>query len=147
MVPVIVLTDGYIANAAEPWILPDASKLESFPVSHAAERNGGEPFNPFDRNPETLARVWAKPGTPGLEHRIGGIEKSSETGHISYDADNHQAMTDVRFAKVAGIANDIPAQAVDTGQAGGALAVVGVGVDLWPHCAGGAARPGATAWT
>ncbi len=132
MVPVIVLTDGYIANAAEPWILPDVTKLEGFPISHAAKLDGDEPFNPFDRDPKTLARVWAKPGTPGLEHRIGGIEKSGETGHISYDADNHQAMTDVRFAKVAGIAKDIPAQDIDSGQAGGALAVVGWGSTYGP---------------
>ncbi len=133
MVPVIVLTDGYIANAAEPFILPDVTKLEPFPAAQLDKPPaGGKPFNPFTRDPETLARAWAKPGTPGLEHRIGGIEKSSATGHISYDADNHQEMTSLRSAKVAGIAKDIPSQETDTGADGGALAVVGWGSTYGP---------------
>ena len=124
MTPVIVLSDGYIANAAEPWKIPDVDKLEPFPVKFHTEKEG---FHPFLRDPETLARVWAKPGTEGLMHRIGGIEKSYDSGHISYDPENHQKMTDTRRDKIAGIANDIPEQEVTTGVKGGKLAVVGWG--------------------
>ncbi len=91
--PVMVLSDGYIANASEPWHVPNFVDYESFPVEFADDP---ENFTPANRDPETLARIWAKPGTPGLEHRIGGIEKSFETGDISYDPENHQKMTDVR---------------------------------------------------
>src|SRR5690349_12748654 len=91
MTPVMLLTDGYLANAAEPWLVPDLSKLPSFPVKFHTDPTG---FQPSLRDPKTLARVWAIPGTPGLEHRVGGIEKSYETGNISYDPDNHQKMTD-----------------------------------------------------
>ena len=129
MTPVIVLTDGYIVNAAEPWLLPDLGALEPFPVEHRVEAEG---FHPYLRDPETLARVWAKPGTPGLEHRIGGIEKDFDTGHISYDPANHQRMTDVRAGKINGIARDIPEQTVDQGEEGGALALVGWGSTYGP---------------
>tara|TARA_E500000331_G_scaffold334173_1_gene359098 strand:+ start:5411 stop:7309 length:1899 start_codon:yes stop_codon:yes gene_type:complete len=122
--PVILLSDGYIANASEPWRVPDFDEYESFPVQFETE---AENFTPAKRDPETLARVWAKPGTVGLEHRIGGIEKSFETGDISYDPDNHQKMTDVRKAKVDQIANYIPDQKVSLGAEVGALAVVGWG--------------------
>ncbi|MFN3238932.1 MAG: 2-oxoacid:acceptor oxidoreductase subunit alpha, partial [Pseudomonadales bacterium] len=122
--PVILLSDGYLANASEPWHVPDVNDLEPFPVEFAADPEG---FKPANRDPETLARVWAKPGTPGLEHRIGGIEKDYVTGDISYDPDNHQKMTDVRKAKVDGIANDIPLQDVVLGEESGDLAVVGWG--------------------
>ncbi len=122
--PVIVLSDGYLANASEPWQLPDFNDYEGFPVVHATEVEG---FSPANRDPDTLARVWAKPGTPGLEHRIGGIERDAVTGDISYDAENHQKMTLMRQAKIDGIARDIPLQSVDQGNATGKLAVVGWG--------------------
>jgi 2-oxoglutarate/2-oxoacid ferredoxin oxidoreductase subunit alpha len=124
MTPVIILSDGYIGNASEPWKLPDIDKMEKFPVKFHKDPNG---FHPFLRDPKTKARAWAKPGTPGLLHRIGGIEKSYDSGHISYDAKNHQKMTDVRQDKILGVANDIPLQAVSLGQEGGKLAVVGWG--------------------
>lgn len=124
MTPVILLSDGYMANASEPWLVPDINDYEPFPVSFEENSEG---FTPANRDPETLKRVWAKPGTPGLEHRIGGIEKSFETGDISYDSDNHQKMTDVRKDKIDGIARYIPEQEVAMGDAGGKLAVVGWG--------------------
>ena len=124
MTPVMLLSDGYLANAAEPWQIPDVASLQAFPVSHYRDPEG---FKPSLRDEATLARVWAKPGTPGTEHRIGGIERSFETGDISYDPANHQKMTDLRVAKVAGIANDIPLQEVCFGNTSGRLAVVGWG--------------------
>jgi len=124
MTPVMLLSDGYLANAAEPWKIPDFSEFEPFPVQHYTK---AEDFMPSIRNEETLARVWAKPGTAGLEHRIGGIERSFDTGDISYDPANHQKMTDLRQAKIAGIANDIPLQEVCLGNKTGKLAVVGWG--------------------
>ncbi len=129
MTPVILLTDGFLQNAAEPWRIPDASTLPSFPVTFRTEPEG---FHPFLRDPKTLARVWAIPGTPGLEHRVGGIERAFESGHISYDPDNHQKMTDTRFAKVAGIARDIPLQRPALGGPKGRLAVVGWGSTFGP---------------
>ena len=124
MTPVMLLTDGYITNAAVPWKLPDINDYEPFPVKFHTEVEG---FHPFIRDEETLARVWAKAGTPGLQHRIGGIEKDFNSGHISYDADNHQKMTEIRRDKILGIAKDLPEQKVDQGQAGGKLAIVGWG--------------------
>jgi 2-oxoglutarate ferredoxin oxidoreductase subunit alpha len=111
--PVILLSDGYIANGSEPWLIPDASTLAPIEVEFATEPNHtnaqGEPeFWPYLRDPETLARPMALPGTPGLMHRIGGIEKEDGTGNISYDPDNHEHMVHVREAKIAGIAADIP---------------------------------------
>jgi 2-oxoglutarate ferredoxin oxidoreductase subunit alpha len=129
MTPVIVLTDGYIGNAAEPWLIPDISKLDSINVTFRTDPEG---FKPFKRNPETLARAWAKPGTPGLEHRIGGIEKDAESGHISYDPANHQRMTDLRAAKINGIAKDVAPQRVESGPDRGHLAVVGWGSTYGP---------------
>ena len=122
--PVILLSDGYIANASQPWQVPDFNDYESFPVHFETEAEG---FTPAKRDAETLARVWAKPGTPGLEHRIGGIEKDYDSGDISYDSENHQKMTDVRKAKIDGIANFVPAQEVALGQDSGTLVVVGWG--------------------
>jgi len=122
--PVLLLSDGYLANASEPWLVPDLTEYTPFPVQFETNPEG---FTPANRDPETLARVWAKPGTPGLEHRIGGIEKSYETGDISYDPDNHQKMTDVRKAKIDGIARFIPPQTVSQGNDSGRLALVGWG--------------------
>jgi 2-oxoglutarate ferredoxin oxidoreductase subunit alpha len=124
MTPVMLLTDGFLVNAAEPWRVPDASKLPRFPVTFRTEPEG---YHPFARDPGTLARAWALPGTPGLEHRIGGLERSAETGHISYDPDNHQRMTELRAEKIARIADDIPLQTVALGPERGRLAVVGWG--------------------
>ena len=124
MTPVILLTDGYLANAAEPWEIPDVDAIPEFPVTFRTDPEG---FHPYVRDEKTLARNWAIPGTPGLMHRIGGIEKDAVTGHISYDAANHHRMTKLRAAKIDGIANDIPPQAVATGEDSGKLAVVGWG--------------------
>ncbi|PYO38817.1 MAG: 2-oxoglutarate ferredoxin oxidoreductase subunit alpha [Gemmatimonadetes bacterium] len=124
MTPVIVLSDTYLAHAAEPWRIPEERELPRFPVRFRTDPTG---FHPFLRDSETLARPWALPGTPGLEHRIGGIEKDFDTGHISYDPGNHHRMTQTRAAKIAGIARDIPPQDVALGEDRGALAVVGWG--------------------
>ncbi|MDA9909929.1 2-oxoacid:acceptor oxidoreductase subunit alpha, partial [Gammaproteobacteria bacterium] len=129
MTPVILLSDGYISNASEPWLIPDMDDYEAFPVKFRADAEG---FNPSLRDPESLARVWAKPGTPGLEHRVGGIEKSYETGNISYDPDNHQLMTDTRKAKIDGISANIPLQEVALGSSSGKLAIVGWGSTFGP---------------
>ena len=129
MTPVIVLTDGYISNAAEPWLIPDVAEMRKFPVKFEAETEG---FHPFKRDPKTLARSWAVPGVAGLEHRIGGIEKDYNSGHISYDPANHQKMTNVRFAKIKGIADDTPPQKVDNGPDIGKMAIVGWGSSYGP---------------
>ncbi|HEX4823581.1 MAG TPA: 2-oxoacid:acceptor oxidoreductase subunit alpha [Candidatus Polarisedimenticolaceae bacterium] len=105
MTPVILLSDGYIANGAEPWKLPKIDALPAIDVRLHTEATG---FLPYARDPETLARPWAVPGTPGLEHRIGGIEKSNGTGNISYEPANHEAMVHLRADKVARVANEIP---------------------------------------
>ena len=114
--PVILLSDGYIANGSQPWRIPDVHALPDLTVQFTTELNhtaedGTEEFWPYLRNPETLARPWAVPGTPGLEHRIGGIEKADGTGHISYDSANHERMVELRQAKVDGI--DVPDLVVD----------------------------------
>ena len=111
--PVMLMSDGYLANGSEPWKLPDVDSLPNINTIFTTEPNhvdedGNEHFWPYKRDPETLARAWAVPGTPGLMHRIGGIEKEDGTGNISYDPLNHQHMTDIRQAKVANIASDIP---------------------------------------
>ena len=124
MTPVMVLSDGYIGNAAEPWLIPDIDAIEPFPVTFRTDPEG---FHPFVRDEETLARAWAIPGTPELMHRIGGIEKDYDSGHISYDPSNHQKMTDTRAAKIKGIANDVPAQTIHAGPDSGPVAVVGWG--------------------
>jgi len=108
MVPVMLLTDGYIANAAEPWKVPDMSGYAPFPVEFFETQPAeGEGVLPYMRNAD-LARPWIRPGTPGLEHRIGGLEKSDILGNVSYDPENHHRMQTLRAAKVAGIAKDIP---------------------------------------
>ena len=129
MTPVVVLSDTFIANAAEPWRLPDVGTLEPFPVNFHTDAEG---FQPYRRDEETLARRWVKPGTPGLEHRIGGLEKDYTTGNVSYDPENHQRMTNVRHEKIANIADDIPEQEVDQGPDHGAIAVVGWGSTYGP---------------
>ena len=129
MTPVMILTDGYLANASEPWIIPDADKIPKFPVNFLSDETE---FSPVKRDPVTLARNWPIPGTPNLEHRIGGIEKSYDTGNISYDAANHQKMTDVRKNKIDNIANDIPEQKVARGDDTGEIAVVGWGSTFGP---------------
>lgn len=124
MVPVMVLADGYLVNAAEPWRVPDVNALTPLPARFHTDPEG---FQPFRRDPVTGARPWVRPGTPGLEHRIGGLEKEAGSGHISYDPHNHQRMTDARAAKVAGMARDVPSQEVAAGDGEGRLAVVGWG--------------------
>ena len=133
MTPVMLLSDGYMGNASEPWLIPDFDSFEPFPVKFAdADQVGEEGFMPYVRDEDTLARPWAKPGTVGLEHRIGGIERADGTGNISYDAENHQRMTKLRAAKIDGIANDIPLQVVEQGKDRGKLAVVGWGSTYGP---------------
>ena len=128
MTPVMLLTDGYIANAAEPWKVPDLTTYEAFPVEFLTEVPEGG-FKPYGRD-DKLARPWVRPGTPGLLHRIGGIEKEVDTGHINYAPANHQAMTDIRKAKIDGI--KVPDQIVELGAEGGKLAVVGWGSTFGP---------------
>lgn len=125
MTPVMLLTDGYLANGAEPWKIPSMADLPHFKAEFPTVRTEG--YHPYMRDPETLARPWAIPGTPGFEHRVGGIEKNYDSGNISYDPDNHHKMTKTRAAKIAGIANDLPAQQVDVGDDTGDLLVVGWG--------------------
>ncbi|QNE31369.1 2-oxoacid:acceptor oxidoreductase subunit alpha [Sphingomonas sp. NBWT7] len=128
MTPVMLLTDGYIQNAAEPWKVPDVDTLEPFPKKYLEEAPA-DGFKPFGRD-AVGARPWVKPGTPGLLHRIGGIEKAVGTGNIDYSPANHQAMTESRRAKIANIA--VPDQQVEAGEAGGKLAVVGWGSTFGP---------------
>jgi 2-oxoglutarate ferredoxin oxidoreductase subunit alpha len=128
MTPVMLLTDGYIANAAEPWKVPDMSGYAPFPVQFLAEPPV-DGFKPYSRD-ATLKRPWVKPGTPGLLHRIGGIEKALDTGNIDYSPANHQAMTDIRKNKVDGIV--VPDQAIEMGETRGKLAVVGWGSTFGP---------------
>lgn len=123
MTPVICLTDGYLGNGAEPWRIPDASTLPPIPVNFAKDPAS---FQPYARDEKTLARPWAIPGTPGLEHRIGGLEKQNITGNIDYEPDNHDLMVRIRAEKIERIADDIPLQTVD-GDMTGDLLVVGWG--------------------
>ena len=111
MTPVIILSDGYIANGSEPWLIPNVDELSPIPVEHPGPSTDGEAFMPYQRN-ERLARPWALPGTKGLMHRVGGLEKEDVTGNVSYDPDNHQHMTNVRAQRVAQIADDIPVQEI-----------------------------------
>jgi 2-oxoglutarate ferredoxin oxidoreductase subunit alpha len=125
MTPVMVLTDGYLANGSEPWRIPDAKSMPPIEVKHPGPGHNGDVFHPYERN-ERLARPWAVPGTPGLMHRIGGLEKQDVTGNVNYEPDNHQHMVNTRARKVALVANDIPEQEVD-GPASGKLLVVSWG--------------------
>ena len=123
MVPVIILSDGYLANGAEPWKIPGVEELPKIEVKYATDPVG---FQPYKRNPDTLARPWAIPGTPGLEHRIGGIEKQDVTGNNNYEPLNHEHMVRTRAEKVAGIAQDIP-EIVPEGDKSGDLLIVAWG--------------------
>ena len=130
--PVFLLSDGYLANGAEPWRLPDVDSLPDISVEFATEPNhvaedGTDEFWPYLRDPQTLARPWAIPGTPGLAHRIGGLEKADGSGNVDYDPANHELMTKLRAAKVAGIANDIPLAEVDDPDGKADVLVVGWG--------------------
>jgi 2-oxoglutarate ferredoxin oxidoreductase subunit alpha len=132
MIPVMLLTDGYIANAAEPWKVPDMGDYAPFPVRfHEEPPAEGEAVNPYARDGK-LARVWIRPGTPGLMHRIGGIEKNIATGHIDYSPTNHQAMSEIRANKVLGIAESFADQEICLGEPNGALAVIGWGSTFGP---------------
>jgi len=123
MVPVIVLSDGYLANGAEPWRIPDLSDLPEIPVRFRTDPEG---FRPYDREPRTLARPWAIPGTAGLEHRVGGLEKQDGTGNVSYEPLNHETMVHLRAAKVEAIGAEVP-EAIPAGDPDGDLLVVGWG--------------------
>jgi 2-oxoglutarate ferredoxin oxidoreductase subunit alpha len=129
--PVILLSDGYLGNGSEPWRIPDVSDLPDLSASFAFATEADKPeqgdFEPFTRDPQTLARPWAIPGTPGLEHRIGGIEKADGSGNISYDPDNHDLMVRTRAAKIEGIANSIPPLEVDDPTGHARLLVLGWG--------------------
>jgi 2-oxoglutarate ferredoxin oxidoreductase subunit alpha len=127
MIPVILLSDGYIANGAEPWRFPQSADLPEIKVSFKKGLDEGEEkLQPYKRD-EKLSRPWAVPGTPGLEHRIGGLEKQDITGNVSYDPDNHQHMILLRQAKVDKIADYIPDQTLDSGPSKGKVLVVGWG--------------------
>ena len=128
MVPVIILSDGYLANGAEPWKIPSLSELPEIPVHFETNPEG---FQPYRRNPETLARPWAVPGTPGLEHRIGGLEKQDVTGNVNYEPLNHEHMIRLRAEKVAAVVQDIP-DVVPEGDTSGDLLVVGWGSTSGP---------------
>jgi len=127
MTPVFFLSDGYIANGAEPWAFPQAADLKPIEVRYARNTlKEGEKFLPYKRN-EKLAREWAVPGVKGLEHRIGGIEKENETGNISYDPDNHEFMVKIRAERIEKISEYIPLQTIDQGKESGKLLVIGWG--------------------
>ncbi len=123
MTPVILLSDAYLANSAEPWKIPKMEELAKISIQYHNEKEG---FLPYSRDPKTLARPWAIPGTKGLEHRIGGLEKQHETGNISYDPENHQKMINLRAAKIQGIAKDLPPLTI-MGASKGKVLVVGWG--------------------
>jgi 2-oxoglutarate ferredoxin oxidoreductase subunit alpha len=125
MTPVVVLSDAYVANGSEPWRIPALDQLERIPVEHPGPAGPSEPFHPYARNAR-LARPWGLPGTPGLMHRIGGLEKQDITGEVSYDPANHQHMVELRARKIAGIAADIPPQQIE-GPPSGRLLVLGWG--------------------
>jgi 2-oxoglutarate ferredoxin oxidoreductase subunit alpha len=135
--PVFLLSDAYLANGSEPWLLPDVASLPDLRVEFATAPNhtdakGAPEFWPYLRDPETLARPWAVPGTAGLEHRIGGIEKADGSGNISYDPGNHDTMVRLRQAKIDGIARDIPPLAVDDPTGDAEVLVLGWGSTYGP---------------
>jgi 2-oxoglutarate ferredoxin oxidoreductase subunit alpha len=126
MTPVLVLSDGYIANGAEPWRFPKSGDLEPINVSIVKSKESEEKFMPYLRD-EKLVRQWAVPGTQGLEHRIGGLEKEDVTGNVSYDPENHQKMVKMREAKIEKIADFLPEQTVDSGKDHGKVLILGWG--------------------
>ncbi len=128
MVPVIILSDGYLANGAEPWRIPELSEIPDFPVTFATDP---ATYQPYKRNPETLARQWAIPGTLGLEHRLGGLEKQDGSGNINYEPLNHETMVRLRAAKVEAIVQDVP-DAVSAGDPDGDLLIVAWGSTYGP---------------
>ncbi len=130
--PVVLLSDGFLATSSEPWLLPDVHDLPAIPVNLTTEPNTPEGFVPLLRDPDTLARPWALPGTPGLAHRIGGLEKDAVTGNISYDAAHHQAMTDLRHAKVEAVADGFAPLEVDDPDGDADVLVVGWGSTYGP---------------
>jgi 2-oxoglutarate ferredoxin oxidoreductase subunit alpha len=131
--PVMLLSDGYLANGAEPWAVPDVATLPDLRVHFATEPNGDDgAYLPYLRDPETLARSWAIPGTAGLQHRVGGLEKADRTGNISYDPDNHDFMVRTRQAKVDGIAASLPPTEVDDPAGDAKVAVIGWGSTYGP---------------
>jgi 2-oxoglutarate/2-oxoacid ferredoxin oxidoreductase subunit alpha len=131
--PVFLLSDGYLANGSEPWLVPSVADLPVLTVEYATEPNGPDgAFLPYLRDPETLARPWAVPGTPGLEHRVGGIEKADRTGNISYDPDNHDFMVRTRQAKIDGIARSLPPLEVDDPTGDARVLVLGWGSTYGP---------------
>ncbi len=130
MTPVMLLTDGYLVNASEPWKIPNIDDYPNIKKQQLTKKT--DDFQPFARDKQTLARPWAIPGTKGLEHRIGGIEKSDGAGNISYDPNNHQKMTNFRRDKILGIANDIPKQTINLGKDKAKLAIVGWGSTFGP---------------
>ena len=130
--PVYLLSDAALANGSEPWLIPDVASLPSIETEFATGPNDGDAFHPYLRDPETLARPWAVPGTPGLEHRIGGLEKADVTGGISYDPDNHDRMVRLRAQKVANIAADIPELEVDDADGDARTLVLGWGSTYGP---------------
>jgi 2-oxoglutarate ferredoxin oxidoreductase subunit alpha len=130
--PVYLLSDAYLANGSEPWLIPDAASFPDISVEFATGPNDGDQFLPYKRDPKTLARPWAIPGTPGLEHRIGGLEKADGTGTISYDPDNHDLMVRLRAQKIAGIAADIPPLEVDDPDGDATTLVLGWGSTFGP---------------
>ena len=134
--PVFLLSDGYLANGSEPWLLPDVDQLPDISVEFATEANDESGFMPFKRDPETLARPWAVPGTAGLEHRLGGIEKADGTGNISYDPANHDFMVRTRQAKVDGIAHDVEPLEVEDPSGEAKILVLGWGSTYGPIGAG-----------
>ena len=134
MTPVMLLSDGYLSNAAEPWLIPDIGEIDPIEVNAPPQPDDthGTQGMAFERNPETHGRPWITPGMPGLMHRVGGIEKDIDTGHISYDPENHQRMTDMRAAKVASVAKFIPSQTMELGPEQGELLVIGWGSTYGP---------------
>lgn len=126
MTPVILLSDGYIANGAEPWRYPKAADIRSIHARMAEAKQNGDPFMPYERD-ENLVRAWAIPGTKGLQHRVGGLEKEDITGDVSFEGENHEHMVKLRQARIDGIANQIPEQKISSGSADAKVAVLGWG--------------------
>ncbi len=130
--PVYLLSNAYLANGSEPWLIPDVESLPDISTTFASDPGDGTPYLPYDRDPGTLARAWALPGTPGLEHRIGGLEKEDRTGNVSYDPDNHDVMVRLRDRKIAGIAADIAELELDDPDGDATVLVLGWGSTYGP---------------